>query len=197
MTDTAPPPSDPTGRTGPTGPAGRNEPAGPPPDTLNEIGVLRRREIEARIVAPLLARFAEEFGAERVHAVARDVIVDVARTQGRALAEALGGNDIDAFASSLGAWTKDDALRVEVVEHSADTYAFNVTRCRYAELYRALGIAELGALLSCDRDGTMVEGFNDRMRFERTQTIMGGATHCDFRYTLEPPAETAVAAPGT
>jgi len=27
-----------------------------PPDTLNDIGVLKRREIEARIVAPLLER---------------------------------------------------------------------------------------------------------------------------------------------
>ena len=31
------------------------------PDTLNDIGVLKRREIEARIVAPLIERFAEEF----------------------------------------------------------------------------------------------------------------------------------------
>jgi hypothetical protein len=43
---------------------------------LNDIGVLRRREIEARIVAPLIEAFVAEFGRERVLAVAKQVIVD-------------------------------------------------------------------------------------------------------------------------
>lgn len=154
------------------------------PDTLNEIGVLKRREVEARIVAPLIERFAQEFGRDRVVEVAREVVVDVARTQGGQLAEHLGGNDLGAFAASLSNWTKDDALQITVVEQTEQTFAFNVTRCRYAEMYRSLGVPELGALLSCNRDGTMVEGFNPDIRFERTQTIMNGASHCDFRYTL-------------
>ena len=37
-----------------------------PPDRLNEIGVLKRREIEARIIAPLLEALGHEFGRERV-----------------------------------------------------------------------------------------------------------------------------------
>jgi len=168
-----------------------HDPAAPRPDTLNEVGVLRRREIEARIVAPLIERFAEEFGRERVLDLARDVVADVARSQGRGLAAMVGGNDLDTFAGTLSAWTQDDALRVEVVTKTDTEYAFNVTRCRYAEMYRALGIPELGALLSCNRDGTMIEGFNERIGFSRTQTIMGGASHCDFVYTLEP-GETPV-----
>ena len=57
-----------------------------PPDTLNDVGVLKRREIEARIVAPLLERLAQEFGSERVYDLAREVVVEVAQTQGAALA---------------------------------------------------------------------------------------------------------------
>lgn len=163
----------------------------PPPDTLNEIGVLRRREIEARIVAPLLERFAAEFGAERVYELAREVVVDVARTQGRALAEAVGDNGLESFAGTMGAWTKDDALSVEIRNLDSGEFAFDVTRCRYAEMYQALGIAELGALLSCNRDGTMIEGFNGNIEFTRTQTIMSGADRCDFVYRLAP-GETPV-----
>jgi len=155
-----------------------------PPDTLNDVGVLKRREIEARIVAPLIERLGEEFGADRVTEIAREVVVDVAMTQGGELAGALGGNDLDAFANSMENWTKGGALEMEVVEKTDDVFAFNVTRCRYAEMYQALGVPELGALFSCNRDGTMVEGFNSNINFERTQTIMGGASHCDFRYTL-------------
>lgn len=173
---------------------------GTPPDTLNDIGVLRRREIEARILAPLLERFAAEFGAERVTELAGEVVVEVAKAQGRALATSMADNSLRAFASTLGNWTKDDALTIEVRQLDDHEYAFDVTRCRYAELYRSLGVPELGALLSCNRDGTLIEGFNDRIEFTRTQTIMSGATHCDFRYRLAeptPPSESPVDAPGS
>ena len=52
------------------------------PDTLNEIGVLKRREIEARILAPLISALAAEFGRERVIAIAKRVIVEIARKHG-------------------------------------------------------------------------------------------------------------------
>ncbi len=161
------------------------------PDTLNSIGVLKRREIEARIVDPLLARFASEFGEERVRELAAEVVVDVARVQGAALAEVLGANDLTTFASSLEAWTRGGALELDVIEQSSSRFAFNVTTCRYAEMYRDLGTPELGAIMSCNRDGTMVEGFNPEITFTRTQTIMGGATHCDFVYELAD-AEVAI-----
>jgi hypothetical protein len=51
-------------------------------------------------------------------------------------------------------------------------------------MYRALGIPELGAFLSCDRDGALIEGFNPGVQLERTQTLMQGASHCDFRYQI-------------
>lgn len=154
-----------------------------PPDTLNDVGVLTRREIEARIVTPLIQRLGEEFGHDRVVEIAREVVVEVAQGQGGELAATLGGNDLTTFTSGLDNWTKGGALEMDVIEESDGVLAFNVTRCRYAEMYRSLGIPELGALFSCDRDATMVEGFNPHITFERTQTIMGGASHCDFRYT--------------
>ena len=154
------------------------------PDTLNEIGVLKRREIEARIVAPLLERLGEEFGHEKVNALASEVVVNVAMSQGDELAKAMGGNDLAHFAASLENWTKGGALEIEVVEQTSDVFAFNVTRCRYAEMYRELGLADLGAALSCNRDGTMVQGFNPDIDFTRTQTIMNGADHCNFKYQM-------------
>jgi hypothetical protein len=49
-------------------------------------------------------------------------------------------------------------------------------------MYRRLGLEELGPILSCGRDGAMIDGFNPQIDFERTQTLMEGASHCDFRY---------------
>jgi hypothetical protein len=159
-----------------------------PPDTLNEIGVLKRREIEARILAPMLNAFAAAFGRERVMAIAKQVIVEIAREQGRSLAQQLGGNSLLHFMRGKEAWVKGDALKTEALSATETTYDFNVTRCRYAEMYRALGIPELGSVLSCGRDYALGEGFNPHLKLTRSQTIMEGAPCCDFRYRMEPTA---------
>lgn len=157
------------------------------PDTLNaRIGVLTRRETEARMLKPLVEALGDEFGRERVLEVVRRTIIQIAQEQGAELAVTMGGDDLHAFADSLQFWTKDDALVVDVLEQSDETFAFNVTRCRYAELYRDLGMADLGAVLSCNRDSALIEGFNGDVELTRTQTIMQGASHCDFRYRRRP-----------
>jgi hypothetical protein len=160
-----------------------------PVDTLNEIGVLKRREIEARILAPLLEAFGAEFGADRVREIARDVIVRIAHEQGMSLAEAQDSNALDAFAAATEAWRIGNSIEIDVLEENAERYSFNVMRCRYAELYRSLGIPELGAILSCNRDASLIEGFNPMIKLNRTQTIMQGAPFCDFRYALKTPDE--------
>ena len=157
------------------------------PDTLNaRIGVLTRRETEARILAPIIDALGATFGRDEVIDVVRQTIIRVAQEQGGQLAEQMGGDSMAHFADSLQYWTQGGALETDVLEQSDEVFNFNVTRCRYAELYRALGIPELGAVLSCNRDFALIEGFNGEVELERTQTIMGGATHCDFRYRLKP-----------
>ena len=160
-----------------------------PTDTLNEIGVITRREIEARILLPVIEALAREFGRDRVVPLVKDVIVNVARQQGQELAARRGDSSLTAFAAALEDWKKGDAYQMDVLEQSDERLAFNVTRCRYAEMYRALGIPELGALLSCNRDFALIEGFNPDVRLTRTQTIMEGASHCDFRFVRHGPAE--------
>ena len=156
------------------------------PDRLNEtIGVLTRREVEARMVAPLVEALGAEFGQDKVLRVIRNAVVEIARRQGQDLSLAMGGNSLRHFRDSLAHWTRDEALSIEVIEESGQAFAFNVTRCRYAEMYRDLGIPLLGPILSCSRDFALIEGFNPRIRLTRTQTLMEGAHFCDFRYRLE------------
>lgn len=153
------------------------------PDTLTQrIGVLARRETEARIVAPIVEALAEEFGRERVLGIVRDTVVRIAKQQGSELAGMMGGNDSATFLESMKYWRQDNALEIDVIAHDDEKLHFNVTRCRYAEMYRALGIPELGALLSCNRDFALMEGFNPDAGLTRTQTLLGGASHCDFRF---------------
>lgn len=155
-----------------------------PPDRLNEIGILTRREIEARLLAPLIDALCVEFGNERVLDILRQTIVRIAHEQGAQLAISIGGDSLKHFADALQVWAKDDALQMDVLEKHRERLSFNVTRCRYAEMYRALGIPELGAVLSCNRDYALIEGFNPEITLRRTQTIMEAAPFCDFRYAL-------------
>ena len=150
------------------------------------VSLLRQREIEARIVGPLYRAFAEEIGEERTRKIIARVILDLAKDSGWAAAERVGGNDIAKLAEAKERWQEGQALSLEVIRRDEHALDFNVTRCRYAEMYRALGLEHLGRLLSCNRDAAMIEGFNPAIKLTRTQTLMEGASHCDFRFRVEP-----------
>jgi len=158
------------------------EPSGDLPPRLT---LLQQREIEARIVGPLVRAMAEEVGEERAFALLRKVTSKLAREGGAELARRLGEASLSAFASCLDRWTEGGALEIDMLERSADRLSFNVVRCRYAEMYRELGLADLGASLSCVRDFTLAEGFSPTIGLVRTQTIMEGAPFCDFRFHSE------------
>ena len=157
-----------------------------PTDDLNaKIGVLTRREVEARILSPVIEALGESVGRDQVLSVVQSTIVKIARNQGADLSKQMGDNSLQHFSETLQFWTRDDALEIELVEESEEVLSFNVTRCRYAELYDSLGIRDIGTTLSCARDFALVEGFNPDVTLTRTQTIMEGAAFCDFRYRLK------------
>jgi len=155
---------------------------------LNEIGVLRRREIEARLLAPIVDALGQKFGRQEVLEVVRNVITGIARRQGRELAISLGKNDLPAYGRSVEPWSRSGALQLRILEQNEDVLNFDVTECRYAELYRSLGIEELGSILSCGRDATFIEGFNEEIVLERKHTILQGSPACDFRFSKRPDA---------
>jgi hypothetical protein len=158
-------------------------------EELNEIGVLKRREIEARLLAPIVDALGEKFGRQAVLEVIRNVVTGIARRQGRELATRLGRNDLRAYEESVEPWSRSDALQLRILDQDESVLNFDVTRCRYAELYRSLGIEELGGILSCGRDATFIEGFNEEIALERKHTILQGYSACDFRFSKRPPAQ--------
>ena len=88
-------------------------------ERLNAGGVLVRREIEARILAPVIDALAREFPRDRIIEIVRGVIIETARQQGRALAEATDGS-LAAFRATLGPWERDDAMRLKVIDQTSE-----------------------------------------------------------------------------
>jgi hypothetical protein len=159
---------------------------------MADVSILDQRRIEAKFAGQLLKTLSAELGEQRARALLRQAIVEMAHAAGREMAAAKPGNadgshppDLADYAAILPLWQKDDGIAIQVIEQTPDTLAFNVTRCRYAESYREMGLGELGDTLSCNRDGEFCHGYNPKIEFRRTQTIMQGATHCDFRYTMK------------
>jgi hypothetical protein len=51
-------------------------------------------------------------------------------------------------------------------------------------MYHAMGLGEIGHLLSCARDSEFIAGYDPRVELTRTSTIMQGGKRCDFRYRM-------------
>jgi hypothetical protein len=145
------------------------------------LPLLQQREIEAKVIAPLIRAFAGEVGETRAREILAGVIRELAI--GAGCTAAAHGNDLKHLKQAVAKWTEGGALELTVLRDDDASFEFNVTRCRFAEMYQRLGMGDLGPILSCGRDGAMIEGFNPFIAFQRTRTIMDGASHCDFRYS--------------
>jgi hypothetical protein len=86
------------------------------------------------------------------------------------------------MASAFASFARGHALDYQVREQSEHAFEVDVVGCRYAQFYKELGEPGLGFLLVCSADFPMAEGFGPDIKLTRTQTIMQGASHCDFRY---------------
>jgi hypothetical protein len=150
------------------------------------LAMLEKRRIEAAILKHVYDTLKASHGAEAAKKTIAEAVRRSAMEQAAELAKAVGGNtSLQTFIDRQEAWLRGGALERDVIEESDTRFRFNVTRCKYAEMYRDMGLGEIGHLLSCQRDGTFCEGYDDRIKLKRTQTIMQGATHCDFDYTFE------------
>ncbi|MGE0601977.1 MAG: L-2-amino-thiazoline-4-carboxylic acid hydrolase [Dehalococcoidia bacterium] len=154
---------------------------------MAELTLLERRRLEAGVLVPVIRAMQAEFGEERVNEVVGKTIRNLAREQGEAARRENKIDTMEALANRFqNGVLREGSLIVDVVENDETKFGFNVTRCKFMEMYEEMGARDLGYLLSCNRDFAMFEGMAPDMAFSRTQTRMEGASHCDFRYAIRP-----------
>lgn len=159
---------------------------------INEnISILDQVKIQAQVLLPVIRAFRKELGAERANAIVREALREWSSNLYHALAERLPGTPQEKWVAMTTASMPriGDAIDVDFIKHDADAMEFNVTSCRYADFFRALGEPELGGLLLCDADVHVAAVGSPDVEFSRTQTIMQGAKYCDFRYRMKAGAE--------
>jgi L-2-amino-thiazoline-4-carboxylic acid hydrolase-like protein len=151
-----------------------------------DIPLIEQAKIQAQVLVPLVKALQAELGEERANALVREALGEQYRKFGEKWWKSQGARDLgEKMASAFEGFAAADALDYEVVKQSPDAFEVNVTACRYAKFYNEIGAPELGFLLTCSADASMTEGFGAGVQLNRTQTIMQGASHCDFRYTLK------------
>ena len=153
-------------------------------DTPTNMPFIERAKIQAEVLVPVIQAFQAELGEERANTIVRKALGDWIRKAAEDMAAQTPGTSLDKLLGAVPVFTAGNALDVELVKKTDTEFEFNVTGCRYAKFYKELGVPELGFLLLCSLDYPMTEGFGADLEFERTQTIMQGADHCDFRYRL-------------
>ena len=154
---------------------------------MADIPTIVKRRLQAQVIGPIYAEMVAQVGEEKASTILDSAIRKAAIAEGKEFAaKAPGGvTSMADFIKLYELWTADGALEVTVLETSDTVFNFDVTRCKYAEAYREMGLEKIGHLMSCNRDGTFCEGYDPRIKLERKQTIMGGASCCTFRYRYE------------
>jgi len=150
-----------------------------------DIPLIEQLKIQARVLIPLVKALQAELGEERANALVREALGGEYRKFGERCWRAQGARGLgEKMAATFERFAAGNALDYDVVRQGPDAFDVNVTGCRYASFYRELGAPELGFLLVCSGDFLMTDGFGADVQLSRTQTIMQGASHCDFRYSL-------------
>lgn len=151
-----------------------------------DIPLIDQVKIQAQVLVPLVKALQAELGEERADAIVRKALGDLYRKYGEKWWRNQESRDLgEKMAAAFAGFAAGDAMDYKVLKQAPDAYEVNVTECGYARFYKEIGAPELGFLLTCSADFPMSEGFGGGVQLTRTQTIMQGASHCDFRYALK------------
>lgn len=151
-----------------------------------DIPIIEQVKIQAQVLVPLVRALQAELGEKQANAIVRKALGDLYRTYGEKWWRTSGANNLgETMASAFKKFAAGDALAYAVAKQAPDAFDVDVTECLYAKFYKEMGAPELGFLLTCSADFPMAEGFGGDVQLTRTQTIMQGASHCDFRYRLK------------
>ena len=150
-----------------------------------DIPLVEQVKIQAQVLVPLVKALQAELGEEQANTIIRKALGAHFRQYGQEWWRTLGQGTLgEKMDTAMQVFSSGGALDYDVLKKTPEAYDINITRCRYAQFYQELGEPALGFLFVCSQDFPLAEGFGPDIELTRTQTIMQGANHCDFRFRL-------------
>src|SRR5882724_7136683 len=165
------------------------------------LSLLDKTRIQAQVLVPMLRALRAELGKERADAIARQALRDWSQQLFAAVAASVEDSSRRKWAAMHTALAEvtEREVTVEMHRHDKEALEFDVTHCRFAEFFRALGEPELGALLVCATDFDIVAAGGSEVSLTRDQTLMQGAPAAPSatasRRGRKPPARSCVHSP--
>jgi len=151
------------------------------------IPLLDELKIQAQILVPIINELRTELGKKEADELAGKAIRPHVRSVYHKIGERKSGSPFEKWEK---VWEEirprigDDVER-EYIKNDDSARESNVKRCRFAEFFKEIGEPELGKMLMCDFDYYIAEIGAPVISLTRTQTIIEGADHCDFRYCFK------------
>ncbi len=148
---------------------------------MSDVSHLQAVKIQARAVIPIVKALEAELGKERAHEIVGDAIAESwadyvgSKPKGVSRSHPSTAGDFDFPVESI------------IARESDSEYGIDMQRCAFAEYFRSIGEPEIGALLTCSVDFEVERRMRPDWTFRRSQTLMQGASHCDFRWTKNTP----------
>lgn len=153
-----------------------------------EVSLLDKVRMQAQVLVPVLRALRAELGKDKADAIVAKALRDWSRQLFADIGKGVEGSPRRKWAAvqSVFGEVSGREVEVETLRHDKEAMDLDVTRCRFAEFFRALGEPELGALLICAHDFDVVAVGEGAVSLDRAQTIMQGAPTCTFRYRFAP-----------
>ena len=152
------------------------------------LSLLDKTRIQAQVLVPVLTALRSELGKDKADTIVKQALRGWSKQLFAELADGIDASPRRKWAAmhTAMAQTTEQDVTVEMRRHDKEALEFDVTRCRFAEFFRAIGEPELGALLICATDFDIAAAGGNEVSFSRDQTIMQGGSCCTFRYKFAP-----------
>jgi predicted ArsR family transcriptional regulator len=152
------------------------------------LSLLDKTRIQAQVLVPVLRALRTELGKEKADAIVKAALRQWSKDLFAAIGNSVEGSPRRKWAAmhtAMAEVTERD-VTLEMRRKDKEALEFDITQCRFAEFFRALGEPELGALLICETDHDIAAAGKGEVSFTREQTLMRGASSCTFRYKFAP-----------
>jgi L-2-amino-thiazoline-4-carboxylic acid hydrolase len=158
-----------------------------------KVSLLDKTRMQAQVLLPVLRAFRAELGKDKADAIVKQALRDWSKQLFAAIGDGIEGGPRRKWAAinSVFGEVSGKEVEIEILRHDKEALDIDVTRCRFAEFFRALGEPELGALLICEADFDIASVGEGAVSLDRAQTIMEGAPSCTFPLQVR----TAVVSP--
>ena len=151
-----------------------------------DVPLIEQIRIQAQVLVPLVKTLQAELGEERANALVRKALGELYRKVGEQWWQSQGERGLgEKMAAAFDNFAAGGALAYEVVKNAPDAFEVNVTGCRYAGSMTGSARRSWDSCWCAARISPWRRASARAVRLTRTQTIMQGASHCDFRYRLE------------